>query len=153
MRRVVAAAIVVFGIVGAVQVHGLPRWGLGAVLLALGLIGWRLSVCPHHGPLALLPSTTDLDGAKLPARWFCDACGKTWAANLEKPQTPIQKFKGYDESKATQSAKRARELVESTRILAARRAGVRPSHTTKTADAATEGAKSNIRNFHKAANS
>jgi hypothetical protein len=102
-------------------------WGVAGGLLVVGAIAWRLSLCPHEGPLALLPATTALDGAPLPSRWHCDACGQTWAANFQKEHTPVPKFSGYDESKAVSAAKRAAELADRQRVLALRRAGLRPA--------------------------
>jgi hypothetical protein len=126
MRRVVACSVVVLAVAGGLQIPGLPPWGLIVGLAVVGLLAWRLSVCPHEGPLALLPATRDLDGTPLPTRWYCDACGESWPANFEKERTPIRKFSGYDESKAVSAAKRAAELAEQQRQLALRRAGLRP---------------------------
>jgi hypothetical protein len=117
----------VLAVAGGLQIPGLPPWGLIVGLAVIGVLAWRLSVCPHDGPLALLPATTDLDGTALPPRWHCDACGLTWAANFEKQHTPILKFSGYDESKAVGAAKRAAELEERQRALALQRAGLRPA--------------------------
>jgi hypothetical protein len=95
--------------------------------VAVAALAWRLSVCSHDGPLALLPATTDLNGTHLPPRWYCDSCGATWAANFEKEHTPVRKFTGYDESKAVTAAKRAAELADRQRALALQRAGLRPT--------------------------
>jgi len=127
MRRMIALSVLLVALAAGLRVPGLPWWGLTAGVLLSGAIAWRLSVCPHTGPLALLPATTDLDGAPLPPRWFCDACGKTWAANFEKEHTPVRKFTGYDESKAVNAAKRAAELADRQRALALQRAGLRPA--------------------------
>jgi hypothetical protein len=127
MRRVIAGSVLFAALVGGLRVPGLPWWGLVLGLAVVGAFAWRLSTCPHDGPLALLPSTTDLDGTPLPPRWFCDQCGQTWAANFEKEQTPVRKFTGYDESKAVNAARRASELADRQRALALQRAGLRPA--------------------------
>jgi hypothetical protein len=129
MRRIIACSVVVLAVAGGLQIPGLPPWGLIAGLAVIGVLAWRLSVCPHDGPLALLPATHDMNGTALPARWYCDACGESWAANFEKAQTPIRKFTGYDQTKAVSSAKRAAELAERQRALALQRAGLRPAAT------------------------
>jgi hypothetical protein len=127
MRRLIALAVVVVAVIAGLRIPGLPLWALGVGVVIAGAAAWRLSICQHSGPLALLPATTDLDGAPLPPRWFCDACGKTWAANFEKEHTPVRKFTGYDESKAVNAARRAAELADRQRLLALQRAGLRPA--------------------------
>ena len=127
MRRVLACSVMIVAVVGGLRVPGLPTWALVLGLAAVGALAWRLSACSHDGPLALLPATTEIDGAPLPPRWFCDACGKAWVANFEKEHTPVRKFTGYDESKAVRSAKRASDLEDRQRALALQRAGPRPA--------------------------
>jgi hypothetical protein len=119
--------VLVVAFAGGLRIPGLPWWAFAVGLVVIGALAWRLSVCPHDGPLALLPATTDLNGSHLPARWYCDACGAAWAANFEKEHTPVRKFTGYDESKAVTAAKRAAELAERQRALALQRAGLRPT--------------------------
>src|SRR5438105_2127462 len=138
MRRILACSVLVVALAGGLRIPGLPWWGLTAGLLIVAGIAWRLSICPHDGPLALLPATTDLEGAALPPRWYCDACGRTWAANFEKEHTPVRKFTGYDESKAVNAAKRAAELAERQRALALQRAGLRPGVAAKRVKAPSE---------------
>src|SRR5437764_1010968 len=92
MRRIVACSVLILALAGGLRIPGLPWWGLAAGLLIVAAAAWRLSLCPHDGPLALLPATTDLEGAPLPPRWYCDACGRTWAAHFEKEHTPVRKF-------------------------------------------------------------
>jgi hypothetical protein len=125
MRQVVAYGAGVLLSVVLVMTPGLPPWLAAVGIAALGLIAWRLGRCPHEQPLGLLPATTDLDGTPLPTRWFCDRCGKTWPAVFERTQTPVWRFRGYDESKAHNSARRAEQLAERQRELALRRAGFR----------------------------
>jgi hypothetical protein len=103
------------------------RWmglvGLGfCALVAL----WRFSWCRHPGPLGLLPPVTSRDGTRSSAQWFCDRCGKTWAASFEREHTPVLRFNGYDQSKAVDAARRADELERRQRTLALRRAGLSP---------------------------
>jgi len=127
MRRILACFVLLLALTGGLRIPGLPWWGLVASLAIVGAVAWRLSTCPHPGPLALLPATTDLEGTSLPPRWYCDACGRSWAAHFEKEQTPVYKFSGYDESKAVHAARRATELADRQRLLALQRAGLRPS--------------------------
>lgn len=127
MRKITAIGVALVAVVGALRIPGLPWEGLVAVVVAAGVMAWRVSLCPHAGPLALLPATTDLDGSPLPVRWYCDDCGRAWAANFDKDSTPVKKFTGYDESKAVTSAKRAAEHAEQQRHSAMKRAGLRPS--------------------------
>jgi hypothetical protein len=127
MRRTLASLVLVLALAGGLSVRGLPWWGLAMVLVSVSGFAWWLSQCRHRGPLGLLPATTDIDGTALPPRWFCDSCGKTWAAHFEREHTPIQRFTGYDESKAVRAAKRASELADRQRALALQRAGLRPA--------------------------
>jgi hypothetical protein len=59
----------------------------------------------------------------VPARWYCDACGRTWPAVFEHGHAPIRKFDGYDQTKAVKAARRADDLARRQRALALRRAG------------------------------
>lgn len=125
MRRLIVCSVVLLAFGGVLRVAALPGWALAACLAVIAVIAWRLSECSHPGPLGLLPATTDLDGAPLPPRWYCDRCGRTWAAHFEKEHTPVYRFSGYDESKAVHAAKRATELADRQRHLALQRAGLR----------------------------
>jgi hypothetical protein len=127
MRRIVACIVLLLVLAGGLWVPALPWWGLAALMAAAAVLAWKLSSCPHRGPLALLPATAGLDGAMRPPRWYCDACGLEWEAHFEKAQTPVRKFTGYDESKAVHAAKRAAELADRQRTLALQRAGLRPA--------------------------
>lgn len=127
MRRILACVVLLLALAGGLRVHALPWWGLAVLMLGATALAWKLSSCPHSGPLALLPATADLDGTMRSARWYCDDCGLEWAAHFEKDQTPVRKFIGYDESKAVNAAKRASELAERQRSLALQRAGLRPA--------------------------
>ncbi len=125
MRRIIACSVVVVALAGGLQVSGLSPWALMLAVGAVAALAWRLSVCRHTGPLALLPPTTDRDGSVSPARWYCDACGATWTARFEKDHTPIRRFTGYDQTKAVTAARRAAELADRQRQLAVQRAGLR----------------------------
>jgi hypothetical protein len=70
---------------------------------------------------------TNADGTRSAAHWFCDRCGKTWAASFEKEHTPVRRYDGFDQSKAAHAARRADELERRQRTLAMRRAGLTPN--------------------------
>ena len=123
MRRISACVGWLIALFVGWRMPGLSWWALVPGALIVTAIAWRVSRCPHGGPLGLLPATTDLTGARLPARWRCDACGATWAARFDKEHTPVRRFLGYDESKAAHAARRAAELADGRRALAVRRAG------------------------------
>ena len=124
MRRKLIGLSVLLGSVWAfLQIR--PRfWG---VLLSIGTfvgVAWQFARCRHSGPLGLLPPLHDETGALVPARWYCDRCGKSWPAVFERDQQPITRFAGYDESKAPAASRRADELARRQRALAMRRAGI-----------------------------
>jgi hypothetical protein len=127
MRQLTIGFIVL--VVGAMTIRqaGAGGWIIIGAVGALALTAWQFGRCRHRGPLGLLPPTHDADGQAQPARWFCDACGKTWPAVFEREQRPIARFVGYDESKATAAARRAEELARKQRALAMRRAGIVPA--------------------------
>ena len=97
---------------------------VGAGAVAALFVVRRVFVCRHPGPLGLLPPVENGEGGRTEARWYCDTCGKSWAAGLNQEARVIQRFTGYDESKAVASAKRADELVRRQRSLAVGRAGL-----------------------------
>jgi hypothetical protein len=127
VRRLFTCSLLAIALVAALTSHTLPWWAVAVAAAVVGPLAWRFSECSHSGQLALLPATTDLEGRPLPPRWHCDRCGKTWTANFEKEQSPVQRFTGYDESKAVNAAKRAAELAERQRSIALRRAGLQPT--------------------------
>jgi hypothetical protein len=141
-----AAAVSVLAVAGAVA-------GPRAIVLLLALAGgavlaWRLSRCPHSGPLGLQPPVTNPDGTRTPAMWFCDRCGKSWPAGFHHEARVVTRFVGYDESKATGAAKRAEELSRQQRALALKRAGyggARRARTTR--PAADVVPMANVRHF------
>lgn len=91
---------------------------------AAASVVYLLSRCQHPAP-GLLPPTTADDGTRVSARWFCDECGKTWAAGFDEGVTrPVARYSGYDESKLVSSARRAEQHARQQRELAVRRAGI-----------------------------
>jgi hypothetical protein len=98
-------------------------WVTFLTAAAIAVAGWRLVPCRHPGPLGLLPPRHDGD-AEVPARWFCDKCGRSWPAQFERDHHPIYRFAGYDPNKAKAAARRADELLRQQRALAVRRAGL-----------------------------
>jgi hypothetical protein len=119
--------MVVAGVVGLIAVSfafGVGVWqGVGGLALVGGAVFW-LGHCSHPAPLALLPATIDLNGVPVPARWYCDHCRREWPAVFEKTQTPIQRFTGYDQTKAVSAARRAGALQDHQRAMALERAGL-----------------------------
>jgi hypothetical protein len=95
---------------------------IGMVVLTAAALIW-LCRCHHRPPLALLPPTTDARGNRRPARWYCDRCGKEWPAVFERPSAPIQKYSGFDPTKAPAAAKRAEELAARLKAAQVARAG------------------------------
>ncbi len=131
IRTVTVAALAIVG------------WLAGGALLSLafaavGAAGLWLAACRHPGPLALLPPVVEADGQRLPARWCCHECGKSWpAAALEDSTAPVPRFAGFDEKKATEAARRAVDLERRQRELAVRRAGLTPRSDAAARPAAT----------------
>jgi hypothetical protein len=106
----------------------------GAIVFISGfgvLAVWWFGRCHHPSPLGLLPPTTDADGTRQPARWFCGACGTSWVAEFDRDREPIRRFDGFDASKAEHAARRADELERRQRALAVRRAGLEPAAATQ----------------------
>jgi len=93
-------------------------------LVGLAALAWRFR-CLHSGPLSLLPAVTEFTGEKLPARWYCDRCGRSWPAEFLHETRPVQKFVGYDEKKAGLAIERAQMLDDQRRSIAMQRAGLR----------------------------
>lgn len=124
MRRVVTFVVLVVTAVaaGAAVVSGTWTMVLATVVATAGL--WQFGRCHHPGPLGLLPPSTDDAGQPVPARWFCDGCGKSWPAAFEHGQPPVRRFDGYDPSKAVTAARRADDLARRQRALAVKRAGL-----------------------------
>jgi len=123
MRRLMPSLVFLSAFAAAVVAVVTNAWGVVVALALAGFGLWRFGRCHHPAPLGLLPPRTDDDGAQLPARWFCDACGKTWPAVFERGRQPIRRFEGYDQSKAVSAARRAKDFARRQRALALRRAG------------------------------
>jgi hypothetical protein len=131
MKVVLMMTAGVAGLVAVILSPGLGVWlGIGSLAVVSGAVYW-FGRCSHPGPLALLPATADMDGNRLTPRWYCDSCGLEWPAHFEKDATPIQRFSGYDESKAVSAAKRQEELQERQRTAALERAGLRTRSTAR----------------------
>ena len=123
MRRILACLLFVVVCAVALTSTGTYRLAMILPLAAAAAVVWRVWQCHHPGPLGLLPPTDAADGSRLPARWFCDACGESWTANFEREHVPVRKFEGFDMTKAAQAARRADELFRRQHQLAQRRSG------------------------------
>ena len=123
MRRATIGATIALGSLAAMAALPFLWARIGFGLIALGA-GSQFLKCRHSGPLGLLPPVEGDNGERLPARWFCDRCGKSWPAGLERDHAPIPRFTGYDPTKAVSAARRAGELEASQRKLALRRSGI-----------------------------
>ena len=80
MHRVLGWVIVLFSVVGAVDVDSTLSRML--FLSVAGVALWRAMRCAHPGPLALLPAVAGETGARSHARWYCDACGRSWPVSI-----------------------------------------------------------------------
>jgi hypothetical protein len=102
-----------------------PMAFVAMVAAAAGGAGlYWLARCRHGDRLGLQPPTTAADGSRLPARWYCDSCGRSWPVGLEHDRSPIVRFSGYDQSKLPAAARRAAALDKQRQSLAVRRAGL-----------------------------
>jgi hypothetical protein len=117
--------VIVVGVVtaAAVALVAPVAWAAASGAALLAAAWWMVARCHHTGQLGLLPPTTMADGSRLPARWFCDACGHTWEASFERDSVPVVKYTGYDQTKAPLAAKQAADLRERQQAAAVRRAG------------------------------
>jgi hypothetical protein len=122
-RKVIGLGLLVGSAWAFLQIR--PRvLGVMLSIATFAALAWQFARCRHSGPLGLLPPVHDETGALVPARWYCDRCGKSWPAVFERDQQPITRFAGYDESKAPAASRRADELARRQRALAMRRAGI-----------------------------
>jgi transposase-like protein len=97
-------------------------WALGiSVLAAVGVVLLRVACSHRHA--TLLPPVHGAGSDRDHARWYCDRCGKTWAAKFEPETRPRLIYGGYDFRKAQRSAARADHLEKERRRLAVKRAG------------------------------
>jgi hypothetical protein len=126
MTRLATAAVVTVVLLGVALMFVSEPVLLGVGLAGLtGLGVWQLGRCHHPRPLALLPPVVAPSGERTPAHWFCAGCGRTWPAFVDRPRPPIQVFRGHDESKAREAAKRAAAFDGRRRELAVQRAGLK----------------------------
>ena len=125
MRRVLATAV----LLGSAITVGVVTMTWWPVIVGSAVVGgvWSLMQCRHPGKLGLLPPVMSDNGERLPARWYCDHCGESWPAGITHGAAPIQRFSGYDETKARGAARRASELETAQRDLAVRRSGAVPT--------------------------
>ena len=101
-----------------------PMW-FGISVSGLAAVGvWQFGKCHHPRPLGLLPPVVLADGHRQPAQWFCERCGRSWPAMLERSTAPIPRFQGHDEGKAREAARRASAYEARMRDLAVQRAGM-----------------------------
>ncbi|ODS56125.1 MAG: hypothetical protein ABS36_06810 [Acidobacteria bacterium SCN 69-37] len=112
-------------VVGGLAVAAPVMMGVAAAAAAAGLLLYWFGRCRHGGRLGLLPPTTNADGSRTPARWYCDQCGRSWPAGLdEHDSAPVVRFSGYDPSKLPAAARRAAMLEKQRQALAVKRAGL-----------------------------
>jgi hypothetical protein len=121
-KQILWAGIAVTGLGLALAAPRITFLSLGVGAAAAGLV-W-LSRCRHSGRLGLLPPTTADDGTRTPAKWYCDACGRSWPTGLEHERTPVVRFSGYDQSKLPAAARRAAAHDKQRHSLAVKRAGL-----------------------------
>ena len=125
MKRGYFVAWAAVAVAGAVLAVAVPMAFVSTVaVVAGGVILYRFGRCHHGARLGLLPPTTAADGARLPARWYCDSCGRSWPAGLEHDRSPVVRFSGYDQSKFPAAARRAAAFEKQRQSLAVRRAGL-----------------------------
>jgi hypothetical protein len=119
---IVLASVALLAAAVSVVWMGAPAW-LVIGGLAMSGLARLVGRCGHPHP-ALQPSTVDRAGALTPAHWYCDDCGRRWPASFEQVSRPIQRFTGFDPSKAVDAARRAAELDARRQELAIARAGL-----------------------------
>ncbi len=149
MRRTIGIVVgVVAGVAAAIAVPVALVAASGAALLAGAW--WLAARCRHSGRLGLLPPTTMADGSRTPARWFCDACGRTWDASFERESVPVIKYSGYDQTKAPAAARQAADLRERQQAAAIKRAGYATGRKQPVAARAAQASPSPLVAFEKA---
>jgi glutathione S-transferase len=124
MRSVYVGVPLVAASAGLMYERNLSYWWM-PVGLALGTLAIaHFARCRHPHP-ALQPALRDEHGQlQQAARWMCHDCGRSWAADFVKAQTPVVRYAGFDQTKAADAARRARELEVRQRELAMSRAGI-----------------------------
>lgn len=125
MKREYFVVWAVTALAGVVLAAAAPMVFVSTAAVAVGaVILYRFGRCRHGAGLGLLPPTTAADGTRLPARWYCDSCSRSWPAGLEHDRSPVVRFSGYDQSKFPAAARRAAALDKQRQSLAIRRAGL-----------------------------
>ena len=118
-----AAAIILWT---GVALALLPTLWLGIAASAfLTVAVWKFGGCHHPRPLGLLPPVHGPEDGRLPARWFCSQCGRSWDASIERLPAPVPRFQGFDATKAPLAARRAATLEQRMRELAVQRGGMK----------------------------
>lgn len=126
MRRSMAGLVGLTVCAVALPILGAKTLAVMAAATILGVGAWHVLRCHHPGPLGLLPPVFNADGSRTAAQWFCDKCGRSWPAAIEREQRTVRRFEGYDQSKAIGAARRAEDLRKRQQSLALRRAGLGP---------------------------
>lgn len=116
-------AVVVGAAVLAAALPGRVLIGAGSVLAVGAACAW-LGRCRHAGRLGLLPPVRDADGVMQSARWYCDACGRSWEAHFDHDRRPVVRYAGYDQTKLPQAARRAAQHERRRQAMAVQRAGL-----------------------------
>jgi hypothetical protein len=121
----VLGVFVVFVRAGIPAVSYIGWWTLplGVAVVAGAWLGGRC----WHRDVSLLPPVHGAGPERAFARWHCNGCEATWAANLESATRPRTMYAGYDPAKAQQAAARADTLERERRRLAIERAGLSKS--------------------------
>ena len=115
------AVAIILGLMGGSSLAPWLRWSLALSLTAVAVLV-QASVCGHTH-VTLLPAVHDAGPDRDHARWYCDRCGRTWAASFGTTTRPRLVYGGHDESLAVRAAARADALERERRRLAAKRAG------------------------------
>ncbi len=122
-RMLIPGVSVVLGAIVLAVVAPAAFLVIAGLAAAVAFFAW-FGRCHHTGALGLLPPVTDAMGVRQPARWYCDACGRSWPADLEHERRPIVRYSGYDESKLPAAARRAAVAERQRQTLAVQRAGI-----------------------------
>jgi hypothetical protein len=90
MDRRVARVLVVGGALGAMAVATVLWSSVVAGVSVVAFVVWQLVKCRHRQPLGLLPPVVNERGEQVPARWYCDECGKSWPTHFEHGRGPVR---------------------------------------------------------------
>ena len=91
---------------------------------ALGLT-WVLGRQCAHPHATLLPPVSGAGSDRDHARWYCDRCGREWAASISAGVRPRTVYQGFDEGLAARTAARAETVERQRRRLADKRSAAR----------------------------